>query len=132
MGRIGEQPEAGTILHAYDIIHARTLVDEIYIDDKVVDYILNLVFATRRPAEFGVDIKGLLMYGASPRASLALKIAGKAHAFLHGRTYVTPHDIKQIGHDVLRHRLRRSYEAEAEEVSPDDIIDKIYETVQVP
>ncbi len=132
MGRMQEVPEAKTTLHAEDIIQARQLVDEIYIDEKVIDYIIHLIFATRYPADFGVDIEGLLMYGASPRATLALKMAGKAHAFLQGRSYVTPHDIKQIGHDVLRHRLRRSYEAEAEDVSPDDIVDKIYETVLVP
>lgn len=132
MGRVQEVPEAKTVLHAEDIIQARQLVNEIYIDDKVIDYILQLVFATRFPANYKVDIEGLLMYGASPRASLALKMAGKAYAFLQGRAYVTPHDIKQIGHDVLRHRLRRSYEAEAEDVSSDDIIDTIYETVLVP
>lgn len=132
MGRIGELTTTQTPLDKETIIEARTLINEIYIDEKVVDYILNLVFATRYPSEFGVDIEGLLMYGASPRASLALKMAGKAHAFLEGRTYVTPYDIKQIGHDVLRHRLRRSYEAEAEEVSPDDIIDILFETIVVP
>lgn len=125
MGRIGVVPEAKTVLSVEDVLQARTLLNEIYVDEKVIDYILKLVFATRKPTD-------LLMYGASPRASLALKMAGKAHAFLHGRAYVTPHDIKQIGHDVLRHRLKRSYEAEAEEVSTDNIIDTIYETVPVP
>jgi MoxR-like ATPase len=129
MGQVGVTPEAKTVLNAEDIIKARDLVNEIYIDDKVVDYILKIVFATRNAAG---NIEGLLMYGASPRASLALKIAGKANAFLQGRSYVTPQDIKQIGHDVLRHRLRRSFEAEAEEVSSDAIIDTLYQTVPVP
>ena len=93
---------------------------------------MQIVFATRRPKEYGVDIEGLLMFGASPRASLNLTTAAKALAFLSGRAFVTPHDIKQIGHDILRHRLRRSYEAEAEEISPDAIIDRIFETIPVP
>ena len=103
-----------------------------YIDEKVTDYLLKIVGATRDPNKFGVDIDGLLLYGASPRASIGLTIAGKAYAFLEGRAYVTPNDIKQVAHDVLRHRLRRTYEAEAEGVSPDAIIDRILETIPVP
>lgn len=126
------KPSVNAILNAEDIIHARSIADDIYIDEKVSDYILKIVFATRRPLDYEVDIEGLLMYGASPRASIALKMLGKAHAFLAGRAYVTPHDIKQIGHDVLRHRLRRTYEAEAEDVSSDDIIDRIFATIPMP
>lgn len=132
MGRIDGLPKAQTALQPEEIKRARSLVNEIYIDDKVLDYILNIVFATRYPEDFGVDLEGLLMYGASPRASLALKMGGKAYAFLRGRAFVTPNDIKEIGHDILRHRLRRSYEAEAEEVSSDAIVDMIFDSVPVP
>ncbi len=132
MGTLGEKPSVQPVLGVADILEARSVVNSIYIDDKVIDYILNIVFASRYPKKFGVNIEGLLMFGASPRASIALKIAGKAHAFMAGRAFVTPHDIKKIAHDVLRHRLRRSYEAEAENVSPDDIIETILNTVPVP
>ncbi len=132
MGTLGAIPEPQTILHANEIKEVRPLIDRIYIDEKVIEYILSLVFASRNPQEFGVDIEGLVMHGASPRASLALTVASKAYAFLQGRAYVTPHDIKHIGYDVLRHRIRRSYEAESEEISPDDIIDRIFETIPVP
>ncbi|NGX58470.1 MAG: ATPase RavA [Chlamydiae bacterium] len=132
MGKLMNLPKANAVISTDDILEARKVVDQIYIDDKVTDYILEVVFATRFPKEHGVDIEGLLQFGASPRASIALQICGKAHAFLEGRGYVTPHDIKSIGHEVLRHRIRRSYEAEAEEISPDDILDKIFSTIQVP
>lgn len=132
MGTLGILPEARPTLTGQDILDTRKLVNEIYIDDKIIDYILNIVFATRHPQDFNVKIDGLLMYGASPRASIAFKIASKAHAFLSGRAFVTPHDIKQIGHDILRHRLRRTYEAEAEDITSDDIIDTIFSTLPVP
>jgi MoxR-like ATPase len=132
MGKISGLPGVESVISADDVLEARNLVDKIYIDDKVVDYILDVVFATRAPAEYGVDIEGLLQFGASPRASLSLQIAGKAHAFLEGRGYVTPQDIKSIGPDILRHRLRRSYEAEAEGIASDDILDRIFSTIQVP
>ena len=132
MGKLVGLPTVQALLTPNDILEARKVVDTIYIDDKIIDYILNLVFATRDPSSFGVKIEGLLEFGASPRASLALKMAGKAHAFLAGRGYVTPHDIKSIAHDVLRHRIRLSYEAEAEEINADSIIDSILETLLVP
>lgn len=132
MATLGPKPVAATILSGNDILAARSIVNEIYIDEKVIGYILDIVEATRTPEVFGVNIEGLLMYGASPRASMALKILGKARAFLAGRAFVTPHDIKSIAHDVLRHRLRRSYEAEAEEISSDDIVDRILATIPVP
>ena len=132
MGTLGKRPEAKAILTAEDILAVRQVVNSIYIDDKIIDYILNIVFATRTPEAFKINIKGLLLYGASPRASIALKLAAKAHAFMAGRAFVTPHDIKQIAHDVLRHRLRRTYEAEAEGISPDDLIDTILSTLPVP
>jgi MoxR-like ATPase len=132
MGTLGIKPEVKPVLTGEQILESRKLINEIYLDEKVTDYILNIVFATRNPKEFGVKIDGLLLYGASPRASIALKIAGKAHAFLEGRSYVTPHDIKQIAPDILRHRLRRSYEAEAEDISTDEIINRILESLIVP
>lgn len=132
MGTLSAPIIPQAVLTANDILEARQVVNAIYIDDKVVDYLLNIIFATRNPQEFKVDIKDLLLFGASPRASIALKLASKAHAFLEGRTFVTPHDIKKVGFNVLRHRLRRTYEAEAEGVSADDIISKIFETIPVP
>lgn len=132
MGTLEKRPDPVAILTGEDILNARKVVNNIYLDDKVTQYLLDIVFATRQPKEYGVGIEGLLMFGASPRASIALKIASKAHAFLAGRSYVTPHDIKQITHDILRHRLRRTYEAEAEGVSPDDIVTRILDTIPVP
>ncbi len=132
MGTLAKRPAAQPILTGEEILSARSIVNDIYIDEKVVEYILDLVEATRRPDEFQVPISGLLMFGASPRASLALKIGGKAQAFLSGRAYVTPEDIKQLAPDILRHRLRRSYEAEAENISTDDIIQRILDVIPVP
>lgn len=132
MGTLEKKPEPKQVLTGDDILQTRLTVNDVFIDDKVVDYILNIVFATRRPEDFGVNIDGLLMFGASPRASIALKVAAKAHAFLDDRAYVTPHDVKAIGHEVLRHRLRRSYEAEAEDITADQIIDRIFDTLLVP
>ena len=132
MAILGKKPEVQPVLSTQNILDARKVVDQIYIDEKVTDYYLDIVQATRKPKEYGVDIEGLLLYGASPRATMAFKLAAKAHAFLAGRPYVTPHDIKQIGPDILRHRLRRTYEAEAEEIMPDDIISRIFDTIPVP
>lgn len=132
MGTSGVKPEAKAILSADDILKARKIVNDIYLDEKVEDYILKLIFATREPQKYGVPIEGLLMFGASPRATIALKMASKANAFLNGRAYVSPNDVKKVGHEVLRHRLRRTYEAEAEDISTDQIIDRIFETIPVP
>lgn len=132
MGHLGKLPEVRPIFTAQDILKAREKVNSIYIDDKIIDYILNVIFATRTPEKFNINIKDLLIYGASPRATIALKLAAKANAFLEGRDFVTPYDVKQVGHDVLRHRLRRTYEAEAEDISADDIIDKIFSALPVP
>lgn len=132
MGTLATPPTVQPVLTAQDILNARQVVNDVYIDEKIIDYILNIVFATREPKLFKVDIQDLLLFGASPRASIALKLAGKAHAFLEGRAYVTPQDIKQIAKDILRHRLRRTYEAEAEGIAPDDIIDRILSTIPVP
>lgn len=132
MGTLATLAIPQAMLTVQNILEARQIMNSIYIDDKVVDYLLNIIFATRNPEQFKVDIKGLLLFGASPRASIALKLAAKAHAFLEGRAFVTPYDIKMVGFGVLRHRLRRTYEAEAEGVSSDDIIDRIFETLPVP
>ena len=132
MSSITHIPTAQTVISGQDILDARDIVDQVYVDDKVTEYILDVVFATRNPKAYKVDIEGLLEFGASPRASLALTMCSKAHAFLAGRGFVTPHDIKSIGHDVLRHRLRRSYEAEAEDITPDDIIDRVFNSLLVP
>jgi len=115
-----------------EIIKARKVVDMIYIDEKLLDYIVEIIFATREPKVFGIDIEDLIQYGASPRASIYMNQAAKAYAFLQGRGYVIPQDIKSIGYDVLRHRILLSYEAEAEDLTSDDIITKIFENIEVP
>ncbi|HUW32188.1 MAG TPA: AAA family ATPase [Planctomycetota bacterium] len=116
-----------------DIMRVRGVVDEIYIDEKVKDYILNIVFATRRPGEYKLkELEGLIEYGASPRATIYLTLGAKAYAFIQGRGYVTPQDVKSIGMDVLRHRVIVSYEAEAEDMTSEDIVQKIFDSVEVP
>lgn len=116
-----------------DIIRLRHIVDEIYMDEKIEQYIVSLIEATRKPAEYQLkDLKGLIQYGASPRATIYLSVASKAYAFLQGRGYVTPQDVKSIGMDVLRHRVIPTYEAEAEERTSEDIIKRIFEAVEVP
>lgn len=132
MGTLADKPKVRSLMSGEEVIAARKNVEEVFVDEKVIDYILQIVFATRQPADYNVDIQNLLMFGASPRATLALKMGAKAYAYLQGRNYVTPHDVKQMAHDILRHRLRRTYEAEAEEISSDQIIDRILETIPVP
>lgn len=132
MATLSDKPKAQGVLTDQDILNARKIVNEIHVDDKVTEYILSLVGATRDPAKYGVDAAHLIMYGASPRATLAFIMCGKAAAFLQGRGYVTPDDIKNIAHDILRHRIRRSYEAEAEEIQADQIITMLLNTIPVP
>jgi MoxR-like ATPase len=115
-----------------DIIRVRAVVKEVYMDDRIKDYIVQLVFATRRPQDFKLDLKDLIQFGASPRATIFLAQAARAHAFIKGRGYVTPEDIKAIGLDVLRHRIILTYEAEAEEVTTESVISRIFDAVQVP
>jgi len=115
-----------------EILAARTLVDQIYLDDKIKEYIVDLVFATREPSTYKLDLAPLVEYGASPRATLYLTLAAKAHAFLQGRGYVTPQDVKSIGPDVLRHRVIVTYEAEAEEIDADEIVRRVFDGVPVP
>jgi MoxR-like ATPase len=116
-----------------EIIKARKLVESVYIDEKIKDYIISLIFATRDPAGAGIkDLKGLIEYGASPRASIYLTQAAKAHAFIRRRGYVTPEDVKSVGLDILRHRIILTYEAEAEELATDDVVKKVFDAVEVP
>lgn len=120
------------IINPREIMESREVVDQIYIDDKLQDYIVDVVFATRDPKAYKIDVEGMIAYGASPRASIYLNQAAKAYAFLQGRGYVTPQDIKSVGLDVLRHRVLLTYEAEAEELTSDDIVMKIFDNVEVP
>jgi MoxR-like ATPase len=123
-----------TVVSPAEILAARKVVDEIYLDEKIKNYIINLVFATREPESYNNlgDLRRLIEYGASPRATIYLTIAAKAHAFMRGRGYVTPQDVKSIGMDVLRHRVIITYEAEAEEMTSEDIVSKIFNEVEVP
>ena len=120
------------VMSPADIAAARRAVDDIYIDDKIKDYIVNLVIATRDPGQFRLDLKQFIQYGASPRATIMLTLGAKACAFLAGRGFVTPQDVKDIAPSVLRHRVIVSYEAEAEDQTSDDIIKTILEHVPVP
>jgi MoxR-like ATPase len=124
--------EVKPVIPLEEILHTRKLVDQIHVDEKVRDYIVHLVFATRTPEKYKLDIKHLIQFGASPRATIYLTTAAKAWALLQGRGYVTPEDIKSIGPDVLRHRIILTYEAEAQNISTDDIVKKIFNTVPVP
>ena len=115
------------------ILNAQKIINDIYVDQKVEEYILNLIFATRDPESFGLnDIKGLIDYGASPRATINIVLASKARAFMEHRGYITPEDVRFVGMDVLRHRVILTYEAEAEELSSEDIIQRLFETIEVP
>ena len=120
------------VVESDEIIKAREVVNRIYIDEKVKDYILDIVFASREPEQYGLDIKDYIQYGASPRATIYLTVAAKAYAFIKGRGYVTPQDVKTVGKDVLRHRIIVSYEAEAEDLTSEDIIRKIFDQIEVP
>jgi MoxR-like ATPase len=128
----GKNPEVEKVISPKDIIKAREVVNQIYVDEKVKQYIVDIVYATRTPDVYDIKIKDLIAYGASPRASIYLNLAGKAHAFLKGRGYVTPEDIKSIGMDVLRHRIIVSYEAEAEEITSEDIVKRVFDEIEVP
>ena len=121
------------VITTEDLLRARGIVDEIYIDEKIERYIVQIVDATRHPENYKLEnLKGLIQYGASPRATIYLAVASKAHAFLQGRGYVTPQDIKSIGMDILRHRVIVSYEAEAEEKTSEEIIKTIFDEIEVP
>ncbi|MCB0174019.1 MAG: MoxR family ATPase [Anaerolineae bacterium] len=128
-----ELPQVQPITTPEELLHARDVVRQIYVDEKIKDYVLDLVFATRYPAQSGLgDLQPLLNFGASPRATIYLIMAARAHAFLKGRGFVTPEDIKQIAPDILRHRIVISYEAEAEEITSADIVQRILDQIEVP
>jgi MoxR-like ATPase len=132
MAKTSGLPATHSVIDAKQILAARQVINDIYVDDKVKDYIVDLVCATRNPGEYKIQLQGLIQLGASPRATIALTLAGKAHAFLRGRGYVTPQDVKSIGMDVLRHRVTITYEAEAEEKTSETIIQKIFDELPVP
>ncbi len=128
-----ELPKVNPVITPADILSAREMVRKIYVDDKVKEYVLDLVLATRQPGKNGLgDLNALISYGASPRASIYLITAARAHAFLKGRGFVTPEDIKQIAPDILRHRIITSYEAEAESINSDHIVQRILDHTDVP
>jgi len=120
------------VISPEDISQVRNVVDEIYIDEKIKDYIVDIVCATREPDKYGIEMANFINYGASPRATIYLAVAAKAHAFVQQRGYVTPQDVKSIGPDVLRHRVIVSYEAEAEDKTSEDIIKTIFDSIEVP
>jgi MoxR-like ATPase len=125
-------PPVRKVITPEAILRAREVVNQIYVDEKIKEYILNIVFATRNPETYNLNLKDLIAYGASPRASIYLNLVAKAHAFLRGRGYVTPEDVKAIGMDVLRHRVIVTYEAEAEETTSEDIVKKVFDEIEVP
>ncbi|MDB6065247.1 MAG: ATPase associated with various cellular 3 [Pedosphaera sp.] len=125
-------PKASPVVTPQQIMDARRVINDIYIDEKVKDYIVDLVCATREPDAYKIQVKDFIQLGASPRATIALTLASKAYAFLKGRGYVTPQDVKSIGMDVLRHRVAITYEAEAEDKTSETIIQKIFDELPVP
>src|SRR6266446_5954043 len=132
MARTSGTPTTRAVVDPKDILKARQVINDIYVDDKVKDYIVDLVCATRDPEAHKIQVKEFIQLGASPRATISLTLAAKAHAFLRGRGYVTPQDVKTIGMDVLRHRVAITYEAEAEEKTSETIIQKIFDELPVP
>ena len=129
----GDIPPVSKVTDSKTILDTRNIIKDIYMDKKVEEYIVDLVFASREPEKSGInDLTGLIEYGASPRATLALTRTARAHAFINGRGFVTPEDVKAVGFDVLRHRILPTYEAEAENVTSEDIVRKIFDSVLVP
>jgi MoxR-like ATPase len=116
-----------------DILKAQSTINDIYVDEKVEDYVLNLVFSTRSPSDYGLeDLSQLIEFGASPRATINLILASKARAFLEHRGYITPEDVRYVGKDILRHRIILTYEAEAEELSSEDVIQRLFDSIEIP
>jgi len=133
MARTGERAEARTVVSASQVLGARSVINDLYIDERVEQYIVDLVLSTREPAKYRLqDLAGLIEYGASPRATINLNLAARAHAFLEHRAYVTPEDVRVIALDVLRHRIATTYEAEAEDVTSDMLVQRVLDTVEVP
>ena len=133
MARTGPKPTLDTVVTTDKIMAAREVINDIYMDEKVEKYIVDLVFATRKPANYGLkELEDLIGFGGSPRATINLNLASRAQAFMEHRAYVTPEDVRTIAMDVLRHRIIPTFEAEAEDISSEDIVEKIMGTVQVP
>lgn len=133
MAKTGEKPQLKSVVNTKQVLEARKVINEIYTDEKVERYIVDLIFATRYPDKYNLsELTELIGFGASPRASINLNLAARAHAFMEHRAYVTPEDVRIIAMDVLRHRIIPTFEAEAENISPEDIVNKILSTVQVP
>ena len=129
----GEIPSVSAVVSPQELIEARNAVSSIYMDPKIERYIVDLVFATREPQNYGLsDLESLLSIGASPRASIFLSRTSRAHAFLQGRGFVTPEDVRAVAMDVMRHRVIVTYEAEAEEVTPEDVVQRVLDTIEVP
>jgi MoxR-like ATPase len=130
---VSEPAEIQEVVHPDDIARARDVVRKVYMDDKLKDYIVDIVHATREPKKHGLDdVAGYIQYGASPRATIYLNLAARAHAFLRHRGFVTPEDVKAIGLDVLRHRVTLTYEAEADEITSEHVVRKVFDAVEVP
>ena len=126
-------PRARKVCGPADLAAARAVLHRLYMDDRVKDYVVNLVFATRDPKAHGLaDLVPLVEYGASPRATIFLTLAARAHAFLRRRAFVTPEDVKAVAYDVLRHRITLTYEAEAEEVTPEKVVSRVLDRIEVP
>jgi MoxR-like ATPase len=133
MAKTGKKPELSPVTDAETILKAREVINEIYTDEKVERYIVDLIFATRYPERYNLsELQDLISFGASPRASINMNLAARAHAFMEHRAYVTPEDVRVVAMDVLRHRIIPTFEAEAENITPEDIVKKIMSTVQVP
>ncbi len=134
MKRVGfERPATiSAVLSPQQLNEIAALVKDIYMDEKLKDYIVDIVFATRKPKDYKIDIAEYIQFGASPRASIFLSLAARAYAFLHGRAYVTPQDVKTVAPKVLRHRIILTYEAEAEDLTTDQLVDRIFDSVEVP
>ena len=129
---VAGMPTIEAVVDAAEVLAARELIRDIHVDERLQDYIVELVIATREPKQYGLDLGNLIQFGASPRSTIFLLLAAKAFAFLNGRGFVTPHDIKTIAPDVLRHRIILTYEAEAEDLTTDNIIEKLLAKVEVP
>lgn len=132
MARSSVERRVTPVLEPVDIVRLRTLADEIYMDAKIEEYVVDLIEATRRPADYGLEMGEWIRHGASPRATIYLAMAARAHAMLRGRGYVTPQDVKSVAQDVLRHRVMVTYEAEAEELASEDLVQRVLDGVPVP
>jgi MoxR-like ATPase len=127
-----EIPPVQEVITTEEVATIQAAVNSVFVDEKIKDYILDIVFASRDPARYGLDLAPLIAYGASPRATLALTQMSRARALLSGRNYVVPEDVKIVGHDALRHRILVTYEAEAEQLTSDDIVTNLFENIEVP